>query len=415
MVGSPAAVLQPPVIFRRVREGRGTASSERAVVGSAPEHGAPGNLAAADGRRLTRRDIMDSDRFDKITRSLVEGSSRRKLLRGLVGGVFAGAAALVGWQGDEAAAAACPGGKVRCDGKCLTACTGGRRRDPNRNCRCVCPAAKPQSCGGQCRPACTGGKLRDPGTCGCVCPATKPETCNGQCLTACSGGRVRNQSTCGCECAPGSKECNGGCIPNAECCGGCTGGKTCQNGSCQCRYWELDCGGTCRECCSNFDCGPGGACNNGVCTRPPLFEDQADTVGAGKRIETTAELFGNDQMVVQARTINSSWVAGLRGRVLIVILDEQNRAIWVTDTIECRTRCSVPDPSCASEGLETFNLSFPAHPEAGFVIRKYARTMRIFHSDGPDPVTFADQWKQNILIAQDIAREIKELAATIWG
>ncbi|HYO30150.1 MAG TPA: hypothetical protein VER37_06165 [Thermomicrobiales bacterium] len=375
---------------------------------------------------------MDQRRFDALLRSFATvATSRRGAVRGLAGG---GAAGLLGLLGFDDAAAGCVRAGGRCGDKkrCCrgTACKGGKCRCKTglTACggRCVNTKTSAANCGG-CGKACDPGQTCANGTCkdsdGGGCSVGEKE-CRGACIPAgdcctdgdCDGGKTCKNGTCtadsGPTCPNGQKECNGTC---KECCGDgdCGGGKTCQNGTCACRYWERDCNGTCRECCGNQDCGPRGACNDGVCFRPALVEEKSDEVGFGKRIETKATLFRNDQLVVEARTINESWVAGLRGRVLVVVVDDRDRAIWVSRVFECRTRCSVPDVTCASQGLETFTENFPAHPEAGNVISKYASSLAIYHSDGPDPVTFRDQWVRNIQDAQDIAREIKELAQIV--
>jgi len=377
---------------------------------------------------------MDHRRFDDLLRSFAaDPASRRSALKSLAGGAAAGTLALLGFD-DADAACVRPGGKCGAGKKCCggTACKGGRCKCKGGLTKCGtrCKNLKTDRancgrCGRACAPGqtCANGVCQGPG--GGECPSNQ-KPCNGDCIPAgncCGDGECGNGKTCrngacvddsGPTCPSGQKECNGTC---QECCGNgdCGGGKRCENGTCRCPYWLQECNGACRECCGNQDCGPGGACNNGVCSRPALVEEQSDEVGFGKRIETKARLYENDKLVAQVRTINSSWVAGLRGRVLIVAVDERERAIWVSETIQAKTRCSVPDISCASEGVETFTENFPAHPEAGNVIRKYARRLDIYHSDGPSPITFPDRWRDNIRQAQGIAREIKELATIVWG
>ena len=59
---------------------------------------------------------MDDRRFDAWTRSLASGLSRRKVLKGLIGGAVLGGAAATGL--DEVAAQGCPDGQFLCNDTC---------------------------------------------------------------------------------------------------------------------------------------------------------------------------------------------------------------------------------------------------------------------------------------------------------
>ncbi len=75
-------------------------------------------------------------------------------------------------------------------------------------------------------------------------------------------------------CINGYKDCNGGCITNAQCCGGCSSDQVCDNGSCRAKTCAEKgmkaCGNTCiaaTACCTNGaeGCKTGETCQSGTC------------------------------------------------------------------------------------------------------------------------------------------------------
>jgi hypothetical protein len=102
-----------------------------------------------------------------------------------------------------------------------------------------------------------------------------------------------------------------------------------------------------------------------------------DEVGFGKFMETKATLYRNGQLVVDTFTRNDNWTSGLRGKVLVVAIDAQGRAIWISKELRCATRCSVPDVSCASQGRQTFTESFPAE------VGEMTHRLDIYQADTP--------------------------------
>src|SRR5690348_14714197 len=78
---------------------------------------------------------MDDRRFDAWTRSLASGLSRRKVLKGLIGGAVLGGAAATGL--DEVAAQGCPDGQFLCNDTCCpnaNNCCGGETCCPPGQC-----------------------------------------------------------------------------------------------------------------------------------------------------------------------------------------------------------------------------------------------------------------------------------------
>jgi hypothetical protein len=247
---------------------------------------------------------MDSDRFDRLTRSL---SSRRSALGGLLGG---GIAALLGLRG--AYATHCPAGKKHCRRRCIpkrNCCTHAdcRPQVTFRVCRrghCACPASRPKFCGGRCVPAagcCTSADCPAGATCSrrgaCVCPAGS-SPCGARCAlpegAACTGRPLDDCCSRSCDTLVGGgtcSSCNGffcnadnPCCPGTPClqnrCGGCVdratvctpGGQPCCDSDCSGGVCLSAAGGrckhdaNCRTCYLNTSqCT--GACVGGVCQR----------------------------------------------------------------------------------------------------------------------------------------------------
>lgn len=141
---------------------------------------------------------MDGSRFDHLTKSLVQDTSRRRVLKGLVGAV---AGTLIGGHFQEIKAA-CPAGQYAgSNSRCLCRATG---RPPGPG-GCSCPTGWTQ-CPNGCQPAGSPtGPLRC-GPCAELCPVPADE-----CLVAiCSDGTCGTApASAGTPCQSGDSECNG--------------------------------------------------------------------------------------------------------------------------------------------------------------------------------------------------------------
>ncbi len=106
---------------------------------------------------------MDASQFDDLTKALATGTSRRRVLTGLLGGAGAGALSLLGLRSAGAshgrpAGATCLGNEHCASDLC----------DPQTR-RCVCPGGT-TACGGQCvSTTCPTGQTLSNSSCQCVC------------------------------------------------------------------------------------------------------------------------------------------------------------------------------------------------------------------------------------------------------
>jgi hypothetical protein len=207
---------------------------------------------------------VDSSRFDRLTRALALGASRRSVIKGLLGiGVASTATGALIGESEGArrgttpnvppaptlptqtptpaptSTPACASGQVLCNGVCCSgACTATGS----------CCASGNTVCGPDC--CAPGGQCCDSACC--------YGTCYGEELCCPSSGTV-----CGAECCDNATQlcCDGACVTGA-----CCSQKTCDDYPGQCGdVLDDGCGGT-LDCTSN--CPPPSTCNGTTCTQP---------------------------------------------------------------------------------------------------------------------------------------------------
>ena len=179
---------------------------------------------------------MDYERFDDLTRALATGTSRRRVLRGLVGSALGGALSLVGLEAMAAncrligqrcndAHSCCKGAICTAKGVCrcnkdrgFLSCNGDGTTCVNTNnseehCgACNSPCGANEVCqGGQC--VCASGFHRCSGTC---VTDTDPTACGTSC-TVCGTSQLCDANTGGC-CAPQGFTSTSACITDDDCC-----------------------------------------------------------------------------------------------------------------------------------------------------------------------------------------------------
>lgn len=218
---------------------------------------------------------MDGSRFDQLTKTLAQGTSRRRVLQGLAGAI---AGALAGGRLADSQAA-CPAGSVpAAGGRCI--CKNSGRPPVNGSCT---SGGGPGGCGaGQtlCGATCVDASS-DPANCGaCGRPCAPTNNATG---VACLAGQCWVAS-----CAPGFADCNAtgfdgcetqlGTNQNCGACGdACTGRTTCGGGGTPgvcgctpgtCESLALNCGTHDDGCGGTLDCTAcptGQTCSGGVC------------------------------------------------------------------------------------------------------------------------------------------------------
>ena len=164
---------------------------------------------------------MDAQTFDRMTKALASGTSRRSILQGMVGGALAalglrpasGQAAKVGIC-HQTGSATNPVTYITVSANAvatheahgdLVACPGAGYIDP-ATCTCACSLEcegnfelDSESCTCVCNEVCDGNYVLDEGTCSCVCPVDE---------IVCGDGETFNPETCACELGP-NPECAG--------------------------------------------------------------------------------------------------------------------------------------------------------------------------------------------------------------
>jgi hypothetical protein len=189
---------------------------------------------------------MDGQRFDRLTRRFAEQTSRRRVIRGLLGGVVASSFSLVAGGSSVAARSCSAAGQIcREDANCCSQICGPKDRFGRRTCLCSSPI---EVCNGQCvDPKAFQSDINNCGVCGNRCPGAPcqiPTCIEGMC------GLVADPNALGTVCDDNLR---------------CTTGSTCQqDGTCG--------GGTPLDCTSQNPWLHDGSCdpNTGHCINQPV-------------------------------------------------------------------------------------------------------------------------------------------------
>lgn len=133
-------------------------------------------------------------------------------------------------------------------------------------------------------------------------------------------------------------------------------------------------------------------------------------VAYGGEMNTTARLYPNGLLSVECRSRTRAVFGGLRGRIVVICLNANREAHWVSQIFSCATRCAIFDPTCASDGTEAF---FQELPEP---IGRLTESIDIINFDEARFGQWRDQLNQArefIQNSQTIAQEIKVIADQI--
>jgi hypothetical protein len=147
-------------------------------------------------------------------------------------------------------------------------------------------------------------------------------------------------------------------------------------------------------------------------TAPLEAETEWQNIGWGKSMHTKATQYRDGRLQLRTSTKNDNWTGGLRGRVLVIVVDAAGRAICVSEDHACTTRCSVPDVSCASNGTDLFTDTFPE------AIGRYATRLDIYQAETPSFVDLRAKTIEGIKAVKDIvdvAADLKAAIALLFG
>ncbi len=115
------------------------------------------------------------------------------------------------------------------------------------------------------------------------------------------------------------------------------------------------------------------------------------------------QLYRNGLLTLESTNRNRNPWGGLRCHTLIVVQDSAGRAIWVSNEFVDPTRCSLFDPSCASDGVTTYTQQFPEP------VGRYALSMDILVADEASFVDLRQKLIDAIKATEEIVQEIKDL------
>ena len=134
---------------------------------------------------------MDGQRFDDLTRTLTHGASRRRVVRGLLGGALGALGATLGLRRAGAQGACSAYGRVCTYTGCCTTPGAECVCYQNGHCRCLCPDGAwpvngaceppPGTLGGQCGPGFAGGTECEGDTVACCATVASGQFLVGRC------------------------------------------------------------------------------------------------------------------------------------------------------------------------------------------------------------------------------------------
>jgi hypothetical protein len=124
-----------------------------------------------------------------------------------------------------------------------------------------------------------------------------------------------------------------------------------------------------------------------------------------KSLTTNVTLFRNGHMLIQTNSSCWHWGEGLRGRVFVVCIDDQGRAIWVTEEFACTTCGSRFDITAGSKHQNVFQTVLPE------VIAKYTQSLDIAQYNGASPTDWRERLRQQIKDTTDLVDEVKTVVA----
>jgi hypothetical protein len=120
-------------------------------------------------------------------------------------------------------------------------------------------------------------------------------------------------------------------------------------------------------------------------------------------MRTKATLYKNGLLLAETFSETRAAFYGLRGCVIVICLDNAGVAHYVSDTIQCPTRCGVLDPSCVSSGTNAWTQQLPE------AVGRLSTALNIVHFEADDPVGFTQRIINGIKATTTIANEIKPL------
>lgn len=236
-------------------------------------------------------DRMDANRFDKLTRQLASGSSRRSVLKGLLG--IGGAAAVSTVSVEHSSARRRGGSNTPTTPPPEPTTTPAPPVCNGTQCGLDCCEFDEQCCDGECCPSgftCVGEEFCCPSELACgadCCDAESELCCDGQCIpigTCCDSIDCDGTTTC---CANGA-----GCgIADFDEVNQCTSNEECCSGICQSRMCVPTIAGTCSP--GEYDCPPTSGCGfscycassfdgNSVCIDYSSCEETCDDCPEGQ-------------------------------------------------------------------------------------------------------------------------------------
>ena len=121
------------------------------------------------------------------------------------------------------------------------------------------------------------------------------------------------------------------------------------------------------------------ACKNERKAASPVEATKTEWLTSTKWMSTQATLYRNGKLILLVDTDNETFNHALRGRVVVVVVDENGSEIGVTDTMFCTLRGGFNPFGPDRDGRDMFSLQFPRD------VGMRAARVDIYQRDGGSP------------------------------
>jgi hypothetical protein len=135
----------------------------------------------------------------------------------------------------------------------------------------------------------------------------------------------------------------------------------------------------------------------------PVTAKQSHALRDHRSMTTEAKLYRDGLLVVETETESTHLTRGLRGRVFLVMVNDQGEAIAITEQFGCTTRGSTTDITTPHRGKDLFKTKIPD------AVAKQTASIDIYQGEEVD----LDKTWNNFRVAADAVGKLVVIAIKV--